>query len=101
MTSTELDAELAGRAASTDPARKPAPAPLPPRRAAGITLSHDDGDLYVTFFGYSSSLLAAANEGELLSSHRIEREPYQLTPRQQAVVDTWMDREADYLTALS
>src|SRR6056297_3522819 len=64
--------------------RKPQPAPLPPRRAKGLSLSIDGGDLYVTFFGYSSSLLAAANEGELLSSHRIEREPYQLSPAQAA-----------------
>lgn len=66
---------------------------LPKRRQKGLTLSYDSGDLFVTFFGYSSSLSCASNEGVLhpISSYKDE---YVLKPHQQKIVDEW-DRHFD------
>lgn len=75
------------------------PRKLPSRRQKGMTLSYCDGDLFVTFFGYSASLAVAANEGELhpTASHRYEE--YQLTPAQQRIVDEWERVQNDYYEA--
>jgi len=70
---------------------------LPPRQAHGVSLQSLAGDLFVTSFGYSASLLCAANEGELHWDGRAMREPKQLSPKQQRVVDEWMDHYDDYL----
>lgn len=70
---------------------------LPSRRQAGLTLSYDNGDLYVTSFSYSASLMCASHEGELeYNGYNMNRFPLALNERQQAVVDTWMEREAEY-----
>jgi hypothetical protein len=73
------------------------PVKLPSRRQAGLTLSYDSGDLFVTSFAYSASLSCASNEGELqYCGDGLEREPKILNARQQEVVDNWAEREADY-----
>ncbi len=73
----------------------PKPAKLPSRRQGGLTLSYQDGDLFVTSFGYSASLAAAFHEEEL--NHDAGRhEPKQLGHEQMQVVCEWLDREADF-----
>ena len=70
--------------------------PLPSRRQAGLSLSYVDGDLFVTSFGYASSLMAASNEGELMHERH---EPKILSDKRQRIVDEWMDRYDDYFEA--
>lgn len=69
---------------------------LPKRRQAGMTLSYCDGDLFVTFFGYSASLAVAANEGELHPTSMNRYEEYQLTPKQQRIVNEWERFQDEY-----
>ena len=71
---------------------------LPSRRQGGLTLSYDSGDLFVTFFGYNASLMAASNEG-FLQPNNVMRDDYELNTRQQQIVDEWMDRYDDYFEA--
>lgn len=68
---------------------------LPKRRRGGMTLSYCDGDLFVTFFGYSASLAVAANEG-LLHSTGYNCDEYELKPHQQRIVDEWERFQNEY-----
>lgn len=79
-----------------DPAKAEKPK-LPPRRAAGLSLTYEGGDLYVTSFGYSASLLCASDLGVL--HHDRTGVEKNLGPKQQAVVSEWMDHYDDYFEA--
>lgn len=69
---------------------------LPPRRARGLTLSYYGcGDLFVQRLGYSASLLAASNEGEL-HPHNPMRDSIELSPADMQVVDGWMAHYDEY-----
>lgn len=69
---------------------------LPPRRRGGMTLSYCDGDLFVTFFGYSASLACASNEGELHPTRSGRYDEYQLTACQQKIVNEWDAYQNEY-----
>ncbi len=73
----------------------PKPVKLPSRRQGGLTLSYQDGDLFVTSFGYSASLACAFHEEEL-QHDKGRHEPKQLSAKQMRIVSEWMDCEGDY-----
>lgn len=72
---------------------------LPSRRAAGLTLSYDDGDLYVNSFGYSASITCASNVGELMWHGRGCREEKMLSDKQMAIVHEWDMLQDEYYEA--
>jgi len=70
---------------------------LPPRQARGLSLVYDDGDLFVSSFGYSASLSCASFEGELSWDGSSCRDEKQLSLAQQSIVNEWADLEDEYL----
>ncbi len=80
-------------------ATKPSKNKLPSRRQGGMTLSYCEGDLFVTFFGYSASLAVAANEGQLHPTSMNRYDEYELTSRQQQIVDEWDRYQNEYYEA--